>query len=204
MVFHLTKGGVININQWADFETILKAEMIIMAEHNTQKAMSDDYSLIKVPREKRTMGWLSITNIAFGIATAIFYFQMGSVMALKFGAINAIISSVYAIIVAGILGTFISYLSAKSGMNVNFLSRGGGFGYVGASLTSFIYATNFIMYCAFEGLILVSAVHTFFPVIPEWAIILFFGTVVIPLNWFGIKQLDKLQKWSVHKEDYIV
>ncbi|TMN22734.1 purine-cytosine permease family protein [Lentibacillus cibarius] len=156
-----------------------------------------DYSLNKVPREKRNMGWLSITNITFGIATAIFYFQMGSVMALQFGAANAIISAIYAIIVAGILGTFIAYLSAKSGMNVNLLSRGGGFGYIGASLTSLIYASNFIMYCAFEGLILVSAIHTFFPAIPEWTLIVFFGSIVIPLNWFGIKQLDKLQKWSL-------
>jgi len=157
----------------------------------------DDYSLGRVPRHKRNMGWISITNITFGIATAIFYFQMGSVMALQFGAINAIISAIYAIVVAGILGTFIAYLSAKSGMNVNLLSRGGGFGYIGASLTSFIYATNFIMYCALEGLILVAAVHEFFPAIPEWILILFFGSIVIPLNWFGIKQLDKLQKWSL-------
>lgn len=165
--------------------------------NNQNEELSDDYSLDRVPLNKRNMGWLSITNITFGIATAIFYFQMGSVMALQFGAINAIISAIYAIIVAGILGTFIAYLSAKSGMNVNLLSRGGGFGYIGASLTSIIYATNFIMYCALEGLILVSAVHEFFPVIPEWALILFFGTIVIPLNWFGIKQLDKLQKWSL-------
>ena len=161
-------------------------------EHN-----SDDYSLDRVPRNKRNMGWLSITNITFGIATAIFYFQMGSVMALQFGAINAIISAVYAIVVAGILGTFIAYLSAKSGMNVNLLSRGGGFGYIGASLTSFIYATNFIMYCALEGMILVAAVHEYFPAIPMWVLIIFFGTLVIPLNWFGIQQLDKLQKWSL-------
>ncbi|NWQ43437.1 cytosine permease [Bacillus sp. EB106-08-02-XG196] len=164
---------------------------------NRNKELSDDYSLDRVPLNKRNMGWLSITNITFGIATAIFYFQMGSVMALQFGAINAIISAVYAIIVAGILGTFIAYLSAKSGMNVNLLSRGGGFGYIGASLTSIIYATNFIMYCALEGLILVAAVHEFFPLIPKWGLILFFGIIVIPLNWFGIKQLDKLQKWSL-------
>lgn len=164
---------------------------------NRNKELSDDYSLDRVPLNKRNMGWLSITNITFGIATAIFYFQMGSVMALQFGAINAIISAVYAIIVAGILGTFIAYLSAKSGMNVNLLSRGGGFGYIGASLTSVIYATNFIMYCALEGLILVAAVHEFFPLIPKWGLILFFGIIVIPLNWFGIKQLDKLQKWSL-------
>lgn len=167
------------------------------SDQNASEEMNDDYSLDRVPRNKRNMGWLSITNITFGIATAIFYFQMGSVMALQFGAINAIISAVYAIIVAGILGTFIAYLSAKSGMNVNLLSRGGGFGYIGASLTSFIYATNFIMYCALEGLILVAAVHEFLPVIPEWVLIILFGSIVIPLNWFGIKQLDKLQKWSL-------
>jgi purine-cytosine permease-like protein len=166
------------------------------ADLKAKEVMQDDYSYDRVPTEKRNMGWFSITNITFGIATAIFYFQMGSVMALQFGAVNAIISAIYAIIVAGILGTIIAYLSAKSGMNVNLLSRGG-FGYIGASLTSFIYASNFIMYCAFEGMILVAAIHAFFPIIPVWLLIIVFGSIVIPLNWFGIKQLDKLQKWSL-------
>lgn len=125
---------------------------------NTAQEAQDDYSLGRVPRKARTMGWLSVTNITFGIATAIFYFQMGSVMTLQFRVANAIVSSIYAIIVAGVSGTFIVYLSAKSGMNVNLLSRGGAFNYIGASLTSLTYASNFIMYCAFEDLILVSAV----------------------------------------------
>lgn len=107
---------------------------------DTNEELEDDYSLDKVPRNERNMGWLSITNITFGIATAIFYFQLGSVMALQFGAINALLSAAYAILVAGIMGTVIAYLSAKSGMNVNLMSRGGGFGYLGASLTSLIYA----------------------------------------------------------------
>lgn len=167
-------------------------------EYNEEiEELESDYSLDRVPREDRTKSWLSITNITFGIATAIFYFQMGSVMVLSYGAANAMISSAYAIIVAGILGTVIAYLSAKSGMNVNLLSRGGGFGYIGSSLTSLIYASNFIMYCAFEGLILVSAVHHFFPTLPKWILIIVFGSIVIPLNWFGIEQLDKLQKWSM-------
>lgn len=166
------------------------------ADHQIETTESD-HSLSKVPYNERKMGWLSITNITFGIATAIFYFQIGSVMALQFGAINALISAAYAIVVAGVMGTVIVYLSARSGMNVNLMSRGGGFGYIGASLTSLIYASNFIMYCALEGMILVFAVHEFFPVIPVWLLIVVFGTLVIPLNWFGIKQLDKLQKWSL-------
>src|SRR5699024_12719338 len=126
-------------------------------------------------------------------AAAIFHFQLGSVMAFQFGAINAMLSALYAIVVAGILSTFISYLSAKSGMNVNLMCRGGGFGYIGASLISLIYASNFIMYCAFEGMILVFAVNEFMPAIPLWVLIVIFGSIVIPLNWFGIKQLDKLR-----------
>ncbi|WP_301109329.1 cytosine permease [Sporosarcina sp.] len=168
-----------------------------MLPHDSEDEAVKDYSLERVPIEDRNKSWLSITNITFGIATAIFYFQMGSVMALQFGAPNAIASAIYAIVVAGLLGTVIAYLSAKSGMNVNLLSRGGGFGYIGASLTSLIYASNFIMYCAFEGLILVSAVHHFVPDLPQWILIVVFGTLVIPLNWFGIEQLDKLQKWSM-------
>ncbi|KMY42728.1 purine-cytosine permease family protein [Peribacillus loiseleuriae] len=162
-----------------------------------KELMKDDYSLSKVPTEKRNMGLLSVANIALGISTAIFFFQMGSIMAIKFGAMNALVSGIYATIVAGIISTIIVYLSAKTGMNVNLLSRGGGFGYIGASLTSLVYASNFIMYCAFEGILMVYAVNEFLPAIPMWALIVFFGSVVIPLNWFGIKQLDKIQKFTL-------
>src|SRR5690625_2471387 len=73
-----------------------------------------DYTFDRVPRKERKMGWISITNITFGIATAIFYFQTGSVMALKFGAVNAIISAIYAIVVAGIFWIFFFFLYFQS------------------------------------------------------------------------------------------
>ena len=46
------------------------------SSQKTNGEISDDYSLDRVPRPQRKMGWISITNIMFGIATAIFYFQM--------------------------------------------------------------------------------------------------------------------------------
>src|SRR3954447_14555469 len=97
--------------------------------HDEKELMKDDYSLSKVPPEKRNMSLLSVSNIALGISTAIFFFQMGSVMAIQFGAMNALVSGIYATVVAGIISTIIVYLSAKTGMNVNLLSRGGGFGF---------------------------------------------------------------------------
>lgn len=44
-------------------------------DHKVTEQMDSDYSLEKVPRSQRNMGWLSITNITFGIATAIFTFK---------------------------------------------------------------------------------------------------------------------------------
>ncbi|SFE53095.1 purine-cytosine permease family protein [Alteribacillus iranensis] len=162
-----------------------------------KETKKDDFALEKVPAEGRNMGWLSLTNVTLGVATALLFMQMGSLMAVYYGSVNALLAAIYATVVAGTLGIGICYYAAKSGMNVNLMARGGGFGYIGASITSFIYATNFIMYCAIEGSIMAYAVHEYFQMIPAWVLMVFFGLVVIPLNWFGIKQLNKLQKWSL-------
>lgn len=157
----------------------------------------EDFALEKVPEHGKDMSWISLTNVTLGVATALVFMQMGSLMALEFGSINALLALIYATVVAGILGIAISYLAAKSGLNVNLMSRGGGFGFVGASITSFIYAINFIMYCAIEGAIMAYAVFEYLKVIPIWALMIFFGLAVIPFNWFGVKQLAKLQKWTL-------
>lgn len=163
----------------------------------TKKEKKDDFALEKVPLESRTMSWGSITNVTLGVATAMLFMQMGSLMAVSFGSMNALLAEIYATVVGGVLAVGISYLAAKSGLNVNLLARGGGFGYFGASITSIIYALNFIMYCAIEGSIMAYAVHEYIPIIPVYVLMVIFGLGVIPLNWFGIKQLDKLQKWSM-------
>jgi purine-cytosine permease-like protein len=163
---------------------------------DNKEEKKEDYALEKVPGHYR-MGWWSITNVTLGVATAMVFMQMGSLMAISFGSVNALLAEIYATIVAGILGITICYYAAKSGLNTNLMARGGGFGFIGASITSFIYAINFIMYCAIEGAIMASAVHEYLQVVPMWALMVFFGLVVIPFNWFGIKQLDKLQKWSL-------
>ncbi|WLR51328.1 cytosine permease [Bacillus tianshenii] len=162
----------------------------------TKEETKEDYALEEVPKHSR-MGWWSITNVALGVATAMVFMQMGSLMAVSYGAVNALIAEIYATVVAGVLGIGIAYLSAKAGMNVNLLARGGGYGYIGASITSFIYALNFIMYCAIEGSIMAYAVAEYLQVVPTWVLMIFFGLAVIPFNWFGMKQLDKLQKWSL-------
>src|SRR5699024_4210017 len=110
---------------------------------------------------------------------------------------NALLALIYATVLGGALGVGIAYYAAKTGLNVNLMARGGGFGYIGASITSLIYAINFIMYYAIEGSIMAAGVHAYISQIPLWAYMVFFGLILIPFNWFGVKQLDLFQKISL-------
>lgn len=161
-----------------------------------KEEMKEDYALRVAPKHWR-WPWYSIMNVALGIATAMVFMQMGSLMALQFGSVNAILAEVYATVVAGAFGMVMAYNSAKTGLNTNLMARGTGLGYTGSSVTSFIYAINFIMYAAIEGSIMASAVNAYFPSIPVWVLMVAIGIGIIPLNWYGLTQLEKLQKYSI-------
>jgi purine-cytosine permease-like protein len=168
-----------------------------MAEIAAQKdEVKEDYALERVPEGARRH-WPGIFNITVGVSTAMVFMNYGALMAIQHGTVNAIIAEIYATIVAGGLGMLVAYYAAKNGFNVNIMARGAGYGYVGASLTSLIYATNFIMYFGLEGSIMAAAIHAYFQVIPLWLIMIVVGIGIIPLNWYGIRQLDAFQKWSI-------
>lgn len=163
---------------------------------DAKQEMKEDYALRKVPQHWR-WPWYSIMNVALGVATAMVFMQMGSLMAISYGSVNAMLAEIYATVVGGILGMAIAYSAAKNGLNVNLMARGAGLGFTGSSITSFIYAINFIMYAAIEGSIMAYAINAYIPAIPVWLLMVVVGLAIIPLNWYGVAQLDKFQKFSI-------
>lgn len=174
----------------------MTTENTMNVEVSEKEIRKEDFALEKVPHEYRR-NWLGTMNITVGVATALIFMQTGSLMAITYGSMNALIAIIYATVVSGALGIGIAYQAAKTGLNVNLMARGGGYGYIGASITSLIYALNFIMYYAIEGAIMAAGVHAYIPQIPLWFYMIFFGLILIPFNWFGIKQLDTFQKVSL-------
>lgn len=156
----------------------------------------EDHALEPVPGEYRRR-WPGIMNVALGVATAMVFMQMGSLMALTYGSMNSFLAEIYATLIAGVFGVAIAYGAAKTGLNANLMARGAGYGSVGASITSLIYALNFVMYFAIEGSIMAAAIHAYIPAVPLWLLMVLVGIGVIPLNWYGIRQLDRFQKWSI-------
>lgn len=41
------------------------------------------------------------------------------------------------------------------------------------------------------------AVHEYIKFVPTWVLMIILGLAVVPLNWYGVKQLDKFQKYSL-------
>src|SRR5213594_3903649 len=117
---------------------------------------ADDFALSVVPASAR-LPWHRILNVTIGIAGAMIFLQVSGQMALRYGTVNAILANAYATIATGVLATTFAYFAAKSGLNSNLVARGTGYGFVGAALTSLIYASNFIVLAAIEGSIIAQA-----------------------------------------------
>lgn len=167
-----------------------------MMKKELVKEMEEDYAVRLVPRHWRR-GWLGLTNVALGVSTAMVFMQEGSLLALTYGSLNSLYAEIYATLMAGFLAVLIARIAGWTGLNVNLLSRGAGYGFVGSALTSLIYAINFIMYTAIEGSIMSAALHAYLPIIPVWAFYIFSGAVIVPFVWRGVTQLEKVEKYSV-------
>lgn len=78
---------------------------------------------------------------------------------------------------------------------MDLLTRGAGFGYLGSTLTSLIYATFTLVYFAFEGAIMAQGVTGTFG-IPLQVSYVIVALAVIPLVTYGMSFLAKFQAWS--------
>jgi purine-cytosine permease-like protein len=156
----------------------------------------EDYALTPVPADAR-LAWPSILNVTIGIAGAMIFLQVSGQMALTYGTVNALAASAYATLATGALAVCFAYFAATTGLNSNLMARGAGYGFVGAALTSLIYASNFIVLAAIEGSIIAQAIHAYVPAAPVWLLMVLITIANIALNWYGMKQLDQFQKYSL-------
>ncbi len=55
----------------------------------------------------------------------------------------------------------IAYYSSRYNIDMDLLTRGAGFGYIGSTITSLIYATFTFIFFALEGVIMAQALNLF-------------------------------------------
>ncbi|TXT30117.1 MAG: response regulator receiver [Rhodocyclaceae bacterium] len=86
-------------------------------------------------------------------------------------------------------------MAARHGLDMDLLTRGAGFGYIGSTITSLIYASFTFIFFALEAAIMAYALELAFKIPPVWGYLIC-ALVVIPLVTHGVTAISKLQAWT--------
>ena len=115
---------------------------------------------------------------------------VGATLLLQFGFVNAF----WAIVATGVVifaaGLPISVYAAKYGLDMDLLTRGAGFGYIGSTITSLIYASFTFIFFALEAAIMAYALELAFDIPPAWGYLIC-ALVVIPLVTHGVTAISQ-------------
>ena len=155
----------------------------------------EDYALRFTPRSFRKWSELRVANTAFGAASFLVLEAVGATMLVDSGFINTFWAILATGLIIFLLGLPISYTAAKHGLDMDLLTRGAGFGYIGSTITSLIYASFTFIFFALEAAIMAYALELAFGIPPAWGYLIC-ALVVIPLVSHGVTAISKLQAWT--------
>ena len=155
----------------------------------------EDYALRFTPRSFRKWSEMRVANTAFGAASFLVLEAVGATMLVDSGFINTFWAILATGLIIFLLGLPISYTAAKHGLDMDLLTRGAGFGYIGSTITSLIYASFTFIFFALEAAIMAYALELAFGIPPAWGYLIC-ALVVIPLVSHGVTAISKLQAWT--------
>jgi signal transduction histidine kinase/CheY-like chemotaxis protein len=155
----------------------------------------EDYALRYTPRSFRKWSEFRVANTAFGATSFLALEAIGGAIAISYGFTNAL----WAILVVGLVtfltGLPISYHAARHGVDMDLLTRGAGFGYLGSTVTSLVYASFTFIFFALEAAILALALQMGF----DWPLAVCYlisSLGIVPLVMHGITLIQRLQWWT--------
>lgn len=155
----------------------------------------EDYALRFTAHGARRWSLFRVSNTALGAISFLACEAIGGSLTLAYGFDN----TVTAILAVGALifltGLPIGYYASRYGVDVDLLTRGAGFGYIGSTITSLIYASFTFLLFSVEAVIMALALEMWFGM-PLWAAYIVCALVVIPIVTYGIRFISGLQLWT--------
>lgn len=166
----------------------------IRRDYNTWVANEtlEDYALRFTPRSFRKWSIFRVSNTALGAISFLVLEAIGGTIAVNYGVINAL----WAILAVGMIifltALPISFYAAKYGLDMDLLTRGAGFGYIGSTISSFVYASFTFILFALEAAIMAYALELYFH-LPLYIGYLVSALVVIPFVTHGVTLINRIQ-----------
>jgi len=157
--------------------------------------MMEDFALRFTSKRARKWSLNRISITALGIVSFLVLEAIGGSITLNYGFTNSVWAILAVTLIVFFTGLPISYYAAKYGVDVDLLSRGAGFGYIGSTIASLSYASFTFIFFALEAAIMSMALELLFGLPLSIGYIL--STVlVIPLVTHGITYISRFQVWT--------
>ncbi len=155
----------------------------------------EDYALRFTPNSFRRWSEFRVANTAIGGVSFLVLEAIGGALVVNYGFTNAVWAIAAVSILIFLTSLPISYYAARYGVDMDLLTRGAGFGYIGSTLTSLLYASFTFIFFALEAAIMSLALQLYFHISIDAANVIS-ALVVIPVVMFGITLINRLQSWT--------
>jgi signal transduction histidine kinase/CheY-like chemotaxis protein/purine-cytosine permease-like protein len=155
----------------------------------------EDYALRFAPQRFRKWSAFRVANTAFGAASFLILEAVGATLLVQYGFVNAFWAILMTGLVIFLAGLPISVYAARCGVDMDLLTRGAGFGYIGSTITSLIYASFTFIFFALEAAVMAYALELALDIPPSWGYLIC-ALVVIPLVTHGVSTISRLQIWT--------
>src|SRR5262245_59523280 len=166
-----------NYNQWVANETL------------------EDYALRFTAKKARKWSSFRVANTAICAISFLALEAIGGAITISYGFENATAAILAVSAIIFLTGLPIAYYAATYGVDIDLLTRGAGFGYIGSTVTSLIYASFTFLFFAIEAAIMSLALELWFG-LPLFLGYVVSSVVVIPLVTHGITFISRLQLWT--------
>jgi signal transduction histidine kinase/CheY-like chemotaxis protein len=155
----------------------------------------EDYALRFTAKSARKWSRARVANTALGGISFLALEAIGGTITMSYGFTNAVAAIMLVGVVIFAAGVPISYYAARDGVDIDLLTRGAGFGYIGSTITSLIYASFTFIFFAIEAAILASMLQACLGIPPPVGYLIC-AVAIIPLVTHGITWISRIQLWS--------
>ena len=155
----------------------------------------EDYALRYAAGAYRRWSPAVVANTAIGGISFLALEAIGASLTLSFGFQNALLAVLVVSLVILLVSMPIAYWCSVANVDIDLLTRGAGFGYIGSTVTSLIYASFTLIFFAIETTIWAQALQLAFGLNLVVGYLVC-SLVIIPIVFFGVTLINKLQAWT--------
>ncbi len=155
----------------------------------------EDYALRYAASSYRRWRPAVVASTALGGISFLALEAIGASITLSYGFQNAIAAILIVSLVIFLVSYPIAYWCSVANVDIDLLTRGAGFGYIGSTITSLIYASFTLIFFAIETAIWAQALQlaTGLNLAVGYLIC---SLIIVPLVFFGVTFINRLQAWT--------